>query len=72
MAKPQKIKEGSSKPVWSDDAWLQEHAGETLNLEDDKKNTTDAEPANVSHFIAIIFNALSSFVFIQQQSGGQI
>lgn len=46
LAKPQKIKEGSSKPVWSDDAWLQEHAGETLNLEDDKKNTTDAEPAN--------------------------
>lgn len=30
IAKPQKIKEGSSKPVWADDAWLQEHAGETL------------------------------------------
>ena len=30
IAKPQKIKEGSSKPVWADDNWLQEHAGETL------------------------------------------
>ena len=33
IAKPQKLKEGSSKPVWADDAWLQEHAGETLNDE---------------------------------------
>lgn len=31
LAKPQKIKEGSSKAVWSDDTWLQEHAGKTLN-----------------------------------------
>ncbi|XP_014298966.1 peptidyl-prolyl cis-trans isomerase E isoform X1 [Microplitis demolitor] len=34
IAKPQRIKEGSSKPVWADDAWLQEHAGETLNKDD--------------------------------------
>ncbi|XP_064626148.1 peptidyl-prolyl cis-trans isomerase E-like [Lineus longissimus] len=31
LAKPMKIKEGSMKPVWSDDQWLKEHAGETLN-----------------------------------------
>lgn len=30
LAKPQKIKEGSTKPVWAEDAWLQEHAGKTL------------------------------------------
>lgn len=34
LAKPQKIKEGSSRPVWSEDTWLQEHAGETLNNDD--------------------------------------
>ncbi|XP_043477459.1 peptidyl-prolyl cis-trans isomerase E [Leptopilina heterotoma] len=39
IAKPQKIKEGSSKPVWADDAWLQEHAGETLK----GSETTPAE-----------------------------
>lgn len=39
IAKPQKIKEGSSKPVWADDTWLQEHAGETLK----GTNTTATE-----------------------------
>lgn len=39
IAKPQKIKEGSSKPVWADDAWLQEHAGETLKNDDNTTKT---------------------------------
>ncbi|XP_066251944.1 peptidyl-prolyl cis-trans isomerase E [Euwallacea similis] len=30
LAKPQKIKESSTRPVWSDDTWLQKHAGETI------------------------------------------
>lgn len=30
LAKPMKIKEGATRAVWSDDAWLQEHAGKTL------------------------------------------
>lgn len=30
LAKPMKIKEGGSRAVWSDDTWLQEHAGKTL------------------------------------------
>ncbi|CAH1961934.1 unnamed protein product [Acanthoscelides obtectus] len=30
LAKPQKIKEGSTRPVWSEDTWLQQHAGETI------------------------------------------
>ncbi|KAJ1529742.1 hypothetical protein ONE63_006493 [Megalurothrips usitatus] len=48
IAKPQRIKEGSSKPVWSDDKWLQEHAGETLETEPDDKSasTTDKEKVN--------------------------
>lgn len=31
LAKPIRIKEGSFKPVWADDEWLQKHAGATLN-----------------------------------------
>lgn len=31
LAKPQRIKEGSTRPVWSEDSWLQQHAGETIN-----------------------------------------
>lgn len=30
LAKPVRIKEGSFKPVWADDDWLQKHAGATL------------------------------------------
>lgn len=30
IAKPQRIKEGSTRPVWAEDTWLQQHAGETL------------------------------------------
>nr|CAD7602717.1 unnamed protein product [Timema genevievae] len=52
LAKPQKIKEGSSKPVWSDDTWLQEHAGETLEKYKDsaaqkrvtQETSTEEEP----------------------------
>ena len=27
LAKPMKIKEGSSRPVWASDEWLQKYAG---------------------------------------------
>lgn len=30
VAKPQRIKEGSIRPVWAEDDWLQKHAGATL------------------------------------------
>ncbi|KAM3958237.1 LOW QUALITY PROTEIN: peptidylprolyl isomerase cyclophilin-33 [Aphomia sociella] len=36
IAAPQRIKEGSTRPVWSDDNWLQKHAGETLSIEKQK------------------------------------
>lgn len=39
MAKPQRMKENSLKPVWAEDAWLQKYAGQTL-----EKETTE-EPA---------------------------
>lgn len=37
LAKPQKIKEGSTRAVWADDTWLREHAGETLDEESNSK-----------------------------------
>ncbi|CAL1540037.1 unnamed protein product [Lymnaea stagnalis] len=40
LAKPMKLKEGASKAVWADDAWLQEHAGATLK----DKETEEAQP----------------------------
>lgn len=42
IAKPIKLKEGSARPVWSEDAWLQKHAGQTLDL---KKNENDSQNA---------------------------
>lgn len=33
IAKPQRIKEGSSRPVWCEDEWLQKHSGATLDLD---------------------------------------
>ena len=30
VARPKMLKEGSSRPVWSEDAWLRKHAGQTL------------------------------------------
>nr|CAH7766040.1 unnamed protein product [Callosobruchus chinensis] len=37
LAKPQRIKEGSTRPVWSEDTWLQQHAGETIGEKYSKK-----------------------------------
>lgn len=56
MAKPQRIKEGSTRPVWAEDDWLQRHAGATLNNKeegnvekatngDDKKSEEATAPA---------------------------
>ncbi|KAJ0181398.1 hypothetical protein K1T71_003483 [Dendrolimus kikuchii] len=39
IAAPQRIKEGSTRPVWSDDNWLQKHAGETLPFNKEGENT---------------------------------
>lgn len=33
IAKPKMLKEGSSRPVWSEDSWLRKHAGKTLEEE---------------------------------------
>lgn len=31
LAKPQRVREGSTRPVWADDNWLQKHAGKTVD-----------------------------------------
>ncbi|XP_069128336.1 peptidyl-prolyl cis-trans isomerase E-like [Argopecten irradians] len=38
IAKPMKIKEGASRAVWSEDSWLQKHAGETLPEKSEEEN----------------------------------
>lgn len=50
IAAPQRIKEGSTRPVWSDDAWLQKHAGETLSCHKDgdaEKKTEGGEEGDM-------------------------
>ncbi|XP_072466048.1 peptidyl-prolyl cis-trans isomerase E isoform X2 [Notamacropus eugenii] len=41
LAKPMKIKEGSSRPVWSDDEWLKKFSGKTL---EENKEEGASEP----------------------------
>jgi peptidyl-prolyl cis-trans isomerase len=43
IAKPIKLKEGSARPVWSEDAWLLEHAGATLGSDDDKSRVESSQ-----------------------------
>ncbi|XP_077991180.1 peptidyl-prolyl cis-trans isomerase E-like [Glandiceps talaboti] len=40
LAKPMKIKEGATKPVWADDNWLRKHSGATLK-EQEKEDEED-------------------------------
>lgn len=48
LAKPQRIKEGSTRPVWSEDSWLQQHAGETIKKKaDNETDTTENEVTSV-------------------------
>ncbi|CAE1316776.1 PPIE [Acanthosepion pharaonis] len=51
LAKPMKIKEGSMRPVWADDNWLREHAGETVtkkeNEEEEQQQAAAAENTEI-------------------------
>ncbi|NWR78548.1 PPIE isomerase, partial [Centropus unirufus] len=42
LAKPMRIKEGSSRPVWSDDDWLKKFSGKTL--EENTEETGAGDP----------------------------
>ncbi|XP_036333678.1 peptidyl-prolyl cis-trans isomerase E [Rhagoletis pomonella] len=52
LAKPVRIKEGSFKPVWAEDEWLQKHAGATLKgdeAETSEGGTAVVEGSEVSN-----------------------
>lgn len=44
LAKPMRVKEGSSRAIWKDDAWMSKHVGGTLEL-DKKEGNTDSTTA---------------------------
>ncbi|NWT79518.1 PPIE isomerase, partial [Lanius ludovicianus] len=46
LAKPMRIKEGSSRPVWSDDEWLKKFSGKTLE-ENKEEGGAEAPKAEV-------------------------
>lgn len=48
IAKPQRIKEGSIRPVWAEDDWLQKHSGATLAKEIEKTENGDGGDKNES------------------------
>ncbi|CAG9769460.1 unnamed protein product [Ceutorhynchus assimilis] len=48
LAKPQRIKEGSTRPVWSEDTWLQKHAGETIKDKGDDMETSSETTTTTS------------------------
>jgi hypothetical protein len=61
FAKPQRIKEGSTRPVWSEDTWLQQHAGETLEKKEDGKD--EGETTETGEKVKFHFNYLKDHHF---------
>lgn len=59
LAKPQKVKEGSTRAVWADDTWLREHAGETLDEESNSK-IKDKVIITLLFIIKYFFNTLEN------------
>lgn len=46
IAKPQRVKEGSTRPVWASDDWLQKYSGATLDVDKEglaQKSTENTE-----------------------------
>lgn len=55
IAKPQRVKEGSTRPVWQSDEWLQKFSGATLKNENVETAKTD-DPAASEATAATIEN----------------
>ncbi|XP_062506488.1 peptidyl-prolyl cis-trans isomerase E-like [Corticium candelabrum] len=81
IARPAKVKEGSSKAVWADDDWLKKHAGATLEVTEDgvsqanggdgqteEDTATGEPPAKKSKFNPKVFMEIS----IGNQPAGKI
>lgn len=45
IAKPQRVKEGSTRPVWASDDWLQKYSGATLDVDKEGLAQKSAENA---------------------------
>lgn len=56
LAKPVRVKEGSFKPVWADDDWLQKHAGATLTNEEGAEGTEKAEGEEVESVTPVVIS----------------
>ncbi|XP_043915845.1 peptidyl-prolyl cis-trans isomerase E [Protopterus annectens] len=48
LAKPMRIKEGSSRPVWSDDDWLKKFSGKTVEEEKNEEHSSEAEKSETT------------------------
>lgn len=46
IAKPQRVKEGSTRPIWASDEWLQKFSGATLNVDKVEATKKPTEPTN--------------------------
>lgn len=45
IAKPQRVKEGSTRPIWASDEWLQKFSGATLNVDKVETPKKPTEPS---------------------------
>ena len=43
LARPLKVRDFTSRPVWAEDTWLAKHAGETLGVDKDSKEEGEGE-----------------------------
>ena len=75
LAKPMRVKEGSSRAIWKDDAWMAKHVGETLELDKNNENTdqTNAEAGKTANDQETKRNYRVFFdVMIADRSAGRI
>ena len=69
IAAPQRIKEGCTRAVWTEDSWLQKHAGETLNVEKDTEDTSQKMETDevrlfiLKKFVDFLYFCNCNFVF---------
>lgn len=61
IAAPQRIKEGSTRPVWSEDSWLQKHAGETLPINKEGDEDSSKEKTEVSEVSELLVLFISTY-----------
>lgn len=45
IAKPQRVKEGSNRPVWASDEWLQKYSGATLSVDNETAQQSNENKA---------------------------